>query len=35
VTHVAYYPDMLFDSHPEPAKMRQVFSRQPNDPPMN
>ena len=35
VTHIAYYPDMLFDSHPEPAKMREVFSRQPNDPPMN
>jgi biofilm PGA synthesis lipoprotein PgaB len=35
VIHIAYYPDMLFDSHPEPAKMRQVFSRQPNDPPMN
>ena len=35
VTHIAYYPDMLFDSHPDPAKMRQIFSRQPNDPPMN
>jgi biofilm PGA synthesis lipoprotein PgaB len=35
VIHIAYYPDMLFDSHPEPAKMRQIFSRQPNDPPMN
>lgn len=34
VTHVAYYPDMLFDSHPDPAKMREIFSRQPNDPPM-
>jgi len=35
VSHIAYYPDMLFESHPDAAKMRQVFSRQPNDPPMN
>lgn len=35
VIHIAYYPDMLFESHPDAAKMRQVFSRQPNDPPMN
>lgn len=35
VTHIAYYPDMLFDSHPDPAKMRKAFSRQPNDPPLN
>jgi biofilm PGA synthesis lipoprotein PgaB len=35
VIHIAYYPDMLFESHPDAAKMRQIFSRQPNDPPMN
>ena len=35
VIHIAYYPDMLFDSHPDAAKMRAVFAKQPNDPPMN
>ena len=35
VIHIAYYPDMLFNSHPDAAKMRGIFSRQPNDPPMN
>jgi hypothetical protein len=35
VIHIAYYPDMLFESHPDAAKMRQIFSRQPNDPPMD
>jgi biofilm PGA synthesis lipoprotein PgaB len=35
VIHIAYYPEMLFESHPDAAKMRQIFSRQPNDPPMN
>jgi len=35
VIHIAYYPDMLFESHPDAAKMRQIFSRQPNDPLMN
>jgi hypothetical protein len=30
--HVGYYPDMLFDSHPDPASMRRVFSLRDNDP---
>ncbi|MFM7395911.1 MAG: poly-beta-1,6-N-acetyl-D-glucosamine N-deacetylase PgaB [Gammaproteobacteria bacterium] len=29
--HVGYYPDMLFDSHPDPASMRRVFSLRSND----
>lgn len=29
--HVGYYPDMLFDSHPDPASMRRVFSLRADD----
>jgi len=29
--HVGYYPDMMFESHPEPAAMRRVFSLRSND----
>jgi biofilm PGA synthesis lipoprotein PgaB len=29
--HVGYYPDMLFDSHPDPASMRRAFSLRAND----
>ncbi|NDA44095.1 MAG: poly-beta-1,6-N-acetyl-D-glucosamine N-deacetylase PgaB, partial [Gammaproteobacteria bacterium] len=32
VRHVAYYPDMMFQSHPEPARMREVFSKMSSDP---
>jgi len=32
VRHVAYYPDMMFQSHPEPARMREVFSKMSADP---
>ncbi|MFZ9653086.1 MAG: poly-beta-1,6-N-acetyl-D-glucosamine N-deacetylase PgaB [Steroidobacteraceae bacterium] len=30
--HVGYYPDMLFENHPNPAKMRAVFSLKDNNP---
>ena len=30
--HVGYYPDMMFESHPDPARMRRVFSLRGNDP---
>jgi len=30
--HVGYYPDMMFDSHPDPVAMRRVFSLRSDDP---
>ena len=30
VMHIAYYPDMLFDNHPDPAKMRATFALKPD-----
>jgi biofilm PGA synthesis lipoprotein PgaB len=32
VIHVGYYPDMLFQSHPDPAVMRQALSGRSSDP---
>jgi len=32
VEHVGYYPDQLFDSHPNPTQMRTVFSLKPDIP---
>lgn len=29
--HVGYYPDMMFEAHPDPASMRRVFSLRSND----
>jgi biofilm PGA synthesis lipoprotein PgaB len=35
VEHVAYYPDMLFDNHPDWSAMRAVLALKPNVPPIH
>jgi hypothetical protein len=32
VEHVGYYPDQLFDNHPNPSQIRSVLGLKPNLP---